>query len=133
MFRWIRQKLALRSYRGRLGKALVARYGREKRYTVNQVRATVEKLGLDADYICYAYAAYCERSDFDAHHAAIGESCDWAEMRDEMASSHGFSPSEHFAGGDHVYDHHHHHDVGDHHHGDWGGGHDGHSGGGHHH
>jgi hypothetical protein len=125
---WIRKRLTLRSYRRKLGPALVKRYGRERFYSVNQIRTTVDKLGLNTDYICYAYAEYCTRDDFDAHHVSTGEACDWTEMREEWSSSwgvgdHHYSVSEH---GGHYGDSHHHDDSYDGHHG---GGHDG----GHHH
>ena len=124
MLRWIRKRLALRSYRRKLGPALVARYGRERHYTVHQVRATADKLGLATAYLCFAYADYCSHYDFDAHHRSTGEACDWAEMRHELASSwgvghhhdfganHGFG--EHHADGDHDGHGHHGHDHGGH-------------------
>jgi uncharacterized protein DUF6559 len=128
VLRWIRKRLALRGYRRKLGPSLVKRYGRERYYTVNQVRVTVEKLGLNTDYICYAFADFCSREDFDAHHASTGEACDWAAMREELTSSWGIGDHHHHAA-DHGYDdghHDYHHDDGGHHDGGF------HDGGGHH-
>ena len=87
MFKWIRKRLALRSYRRKLGPALLARYGRAKHYSVNQIRVTADKLGLDTDYICYAYACFSERAAFEEHHVMLGESCDWGAMRSEVLQS----------------------------------------------
>jgi hypothetical protein len=122
---WIWKRLALRSYRRKLGPALVKRYGRERHYTVNQVRKTAETLGLNTDYLCYAYADYCSESEFDIHHASIGEACDWGAMREELDSSWGVGDSHVL--GDHGGDHGGHYDYGHvddggHHHG---GGYDG--------
>src|SRR6476646_10246817 len=105
MLRWFLQKLALRSYRRKLGPALIRRYGRELHYTVAQVRKTAETLGLNRDWLCYAYADYCSRDDFDAHHAATGETCSWTEMRHELSTSwgigHHVAQSHHHGGHDH--------------------------------
>ncbi len=124
MIRWLQKRLALRRYRRELGPSLVARYGRERHYTVNQVRKTAEVLGLNTDYLCYAYADYCSRADFDAHHASTGETCDWEAMREEIASSWGVG--HHALAGHHGHQHDDHADHGAHHH------HDHHHGGGHH-
>ena len=128
MWRWIQKRLALRSYRKQLGPALVRRYGREKSYTVNQVRVTAETLGMNMDFVCYALAEYCAQDAFDAHHAAAGEHCDWTGMRQEIEASWGVG---HHHATEHGFgDSHHGADDGGHHHD--GGHHDG-GGGGHHH
>jgi hypothetical protein len=106
MLSWIRRRLALRRYRRRLGPALVRRYGRERHYTINQVRATVDTLGLDTSYVCYAFAAFCEQAAFEAHHAALGEVCDWATMHHAATAHHVVD----YSGVDHSFDH----EIGDH-------------------
>ncbi len=121
MWRWIQKRLALRSYRRRLGPALAKRYGREPHYTVAQIRVTADQLRLDTRFMCYAFADYCSQDAFDAHHAATGEACDWAAMRHELGSMWGIG--EHHAAGhfdptaDHGYFDHGHdvgHDTGHH-------------------
>ena len=81
------------SYRRRLGRALVERYGKERTYSVNQVRVTAEKVGLDVEYIDYAYAAYCGRKLYEEHHTSLGEVCNWAAVRAEVGRVHGVSGS----------------------------------------
>jgi hypothetical protein len=119
MLNWLRKRLALRAYRRKLAPALIHRYGREKHYTPAQVRKTVEALALSADYVCYALAAFCDRDSFDAHHAAVGETCNWTEMRGELTASHSFSIGDHHLGhslhADHDHHQHSHHDTGHHH------------------
>jgi hypothetical protein len=116
MLRWLRKLLALRAYRRKLGPLLRERYGRARFYSVAQVRTTVGLGGFSTEYICYAYAGYCEPADFAQHHAEIGQTCDWASMREELAGHHpgaaehhvGFE-SDHHHGGDHSgFDHHDH-------------------------
>ena len=80
MFKFIRKRLAIRSYVKRLGRKLRERYGRSRSYTPAQVQRTAQLLGLNNDYLCYALCMYCERGDFDAYHAAAGESCDYDLM-----------------------------------------------------
>src|SRR5262245_6692984 len=84
MMAWLRKRLALRSYRRRLGRALVERYGREHRFAVKQVHLTAEKLWLDLEHIDYAYAAYSGRELYEEHHAARGEPCDWRAVRAQV-------------------------------------------------
>lgn len=99
MFRAIKRHLAIRGYRKKLGPWLERYYGWRGNYSPKQVRSGVSTLGLAAGPICYAYAMFCTRSDFDAHHAAIGESCDYAAMHSEV-SSYGSSSDAGSHGGD---------------------------------
>ena len=127
MLRAIRKWMALRSYRRKLAPKLVERYGRSRHYSVAQVRVTAEQLGLNMDFLCYAYAGFCEREAFDEHHAALGEVCDFVTMREEVSAAlHDvgvLDASSHHASA--IYGHGHgHHGAGDpHDHGGVGGGH----------
>ncbi len=67
---------AIRSYRNKIGPWLQSRYGWHAKYTPLQVRTCALSTGVNLDYLCYAYAMYCARADFNAHHAATGETCD---------------------------------------------------------
>lgn len=93
---WLAKRLALRGYRKRLGLALGERYGREPSYTVAQVRATIEALGLAKDYELYAFAAYCSRDAF----GFVGNRAEWQRMRAEVrprylpAEADRFSPND---------------------------------------
>ena len=136
MLSWFRKRRAIKSYRRSLGPALLKAFGVQPSYPIERVRKTAEELGLNRDYLYYAYADFCSREDFDAHHAASGHAHDWGQLRHELTSHWGTSdPHQH-----HHHDAgHHHHDAGHHHHDaghhDGGGGYDGggFDGGGHHH
>ena len=128
MKRAIRKRLAIRAYARRLGPKLRERYGRARRYTPAQVKRTVEVCEFNADYLCYALCMYCDRAEFDAYHAAHGESCDydsiWQDIAGYGGTTHGFG---HGASGIDADPHHSHHDTyGEHdhysdvgHHGDY--------------
>ena len=131
MFQVIKRRLAIRSYRNKLGPYLEQQFGWRANYSPQQVRSGASSLGLNLASLCYAYAMYCTPGDFDNHHAATGEHCDYATMHAETLSfgtgSHGDSSSHHDSGGGWFDSHG--HDSGGHHGGHDGGGHD--SGGGH--
>ena len=88
--RWltlIEKRRAQRSYIQKLGPLMRKRYGRSRYYTVAQVQKTVEVSGLNPNYICYGLSEYCSEDDFNTYHQNTGESCDYHEMRSEMATS----------------------------------------------
>jgi hypothetical protein len=86
MIRAIKKRLAIRSYRKKLGPWLEQQYGWRANYSPAQVRSGASTLGLATDPLRYAFAMFCTRSDFDAHHAATGESCDYDAMQAEVSS-----------------------------------------------
>ena len=129
MWRWLSKYFALRSYRRKLGPALLRRYGRQRHYSVNQVRVTAEKLGLNLDYVCYGIAGFCGEQAFNEYHVGIGEACNYEHMREEVARHHiADSMLSHGHGGyDHGHDDSGQHDTGHTHdsgHGHDSGGHD---------
>ena len=69
IFDRFRQKWAIRAYARRLGPLLAKRYGRQKFYTADQVRRTIEVCGFSRRYIAYAYAMFL------TEHAFAGEKC----------------------------------------------------------
>jgi uncharacterized membrane protein YgcG len=99
MIQAIRKRLAIRSYGKRLKPWLQTQYGRQDYYSPNQVRTGASTLGLPVDPLCYAYAMFCTHADFDAHHAAIGESCNYDAMRAE-ATAHDSSSDSSSGSGD---------------------------------
>ena len=113
MWKSIVKKLALRSYRRRLPDLLRRRYGRETHYRPEQVESVARDHGFRLDYLCFAFAMFCERGVFDELHAARGETCDYDAMHVAAGEpcSHAVTAHDH---GHHGHDGHHH-----------GGGHDG--------
>lgn len=130
MWRWIRKRLAVRSYRTALATRLRERYGRERAYTPEQVASCAVDAGVSTMFLCFAFAMFCDRASFDAFHAARGEACDYDGMRGELAPAIGVDHATFDAtdvidrfdhgGGDTSFDHgghdtgHGHHDHHDH-------------------
>lgn len=81
-----KQRFAIQSYRTKLGDFLNTRHGNRASYTTEQVRQGASELGLDLILICYAFAMFCTRDAFTAHHAATGRHCDYDSMQAEIAA-----------------------------------------------
>lgn len=67
---------AVKGYIGKVGPELHRRYGKRDYYEPNQVRDTVAYLGLNFDWMCWAYLLYCSPPVFHDLHVAAGEVCD---------------------------------------------------------
>ena len=93
------KRRAIRSYTRQLPRLLVRDYGFSRTYTPQQVRRTVERSGLSVAYSCYAIAMFSDRDGFNHFHHAIGEHCDYAVMRAEIANWQ-FQGDVHFTTGD---------------------------------
>ena len=78
------KKKEVGEYIAKLGPELRKRYGHQKHYSPQQVRQTAGDMGLQFDYLCFAYCLYCSPSDFALVHAAAGEACDYAAMKAEV-------------------------------------------------
>jgi hypothetical protein len=78
------KKRAVKSYLNTLGPKLREKYGRRK-YSTDEVYETACDLALEIDYVCFAYMLYCSEEDFSRLHAAAGEVCDAAVMRQAVA------------------------------------------------
>jgi len=77
-------------------------YGYARSYTPQQVRKTVETVGLNGEFSCYAVAMFSSRESFDQFHRDLGETCDYDAMRAYVADMHfhgdaGFSVPDVFA------------------------------------
>lgn len=96
LFSGMRKKRAIRSYIQELPRLLRKDYGISKSYTSAQVIKTIERSGLNSDYSCYALSMFSDRMEFERYHESLGESCDYIELRSEVASSH-FGGNPHFS------------------------------------
>lgn len=74
-------------YGKEVGEILVKEYGKNKYYTPEQVKKASSRSKYDIDWHCWAMCIYTSPSDFNAYHQSIGESCDYGEMKAEMASA----------------------------------------------
>lgn len=84
MWRFLRKRRALRAYRTILFKRLRDTYGRKLYYSPEEVRDTAISLRINTDFLCYALGMFCDRVAFDSFHAAAGEDCNYAAMREEV-------------------------------------------------
>ena len=83
-----RKRRAIAGYVRRLPAQLRRDYGPADRYTPAQVRASIDRAGLDRTFSCYAEALYTDGAAFAADHAARGEICDYEAMRAEVSAGH---------------------------------------------
>ena len=79
-----RKRIAIQSYRKRLGDYLDRKYSGHRTFTVPEVRAAARELGLSSDFLIYAYARYCSKESFDAHQRAVGTNESYADLRKEI-------------------------------------------------
>lgn len=73
-----------RSQAKRVGNTLVRQYGKQRYYTVQQVKAANKRERIDIDVCCWSHAMFNTRADFDAYHRSIGETCDYSSMKSQM-------------------------------------------------
>ncbi len=76
IFERFRKWAAVRSYRANLGRLLVERYGRGRRYTPAQVLLTIKLHGFNERYAPYACAMFCSKRayvEFVAERSSGGE------------------------------------------------------------
>jgi len=76
-----------RAFGKSVGDRLLTRRGKRRSYSIPDITEAVIEVGFPPDYACWAYALYADRADFEAHHAATGEVCDYAAMKSEMFSA----------------------------------------------
>jgi len=68
-----------------VGKILVKKHGKQKSYTPLQVIKASQHTKYDLDWHGWAMSLYSTSDDFTAYHDSIGETCDYASMKAEMA------------------------------------------------
>jgi hypothetical protein len=70
-----------------VGNDLVRHYGKKENYSVQEVKNANRRQGINVDVVCWSYAVFNTRLDFDQYHETIGESCDYVSMKSDMLSS----------------------------------------------
>ena len=70
-----------------VGRGLVEQFGRKPYYSRIEILRILRRLGFPDAWNCWAYSLYLAPVDFDAHHAAIGEACDYSAMRETMVDA----------------------------------------------
>ena len=70
-----------------VGDDLMARHGKRRFYTVDQVKAANRRCNIKLDVTCWSHALFNSHEDFDRMHAAVVEGCDYIEMKRKMLQS----------------------------------------------
>ncbi|HKE48849.1 MAG TPA: hypothetical protein VKB52_12355 [Rhodanobacteraceae bacterium] len=70
-----------------VGRGLVQQFGRKAYYTRIEILRILRRIGFPDAWSCWAYSLYLSPADFAAHHAAIGEACDYSAMRETMVDA----------------------------------------------
>jgi hypothetical protein len=65
LLQWLRQRSAVKRYARWLGPALRRDYGASEFYNPDQIRATVRRLGLPAEFLDLGYAVFLPEAAFD--------------------------------------------------------------------
>jgi hypothetical protein len=73
-----------RAFGQAVGNELLRRHGKRSSYMPKQIERAVERAGFPIDVSCWAMSLYSSRENFNEHHAATGEVCDYAAMKSEM-------------------------------------------------
>ncbi|MEM1294903.1 MAG: hypothetical protein AAGH89_06025 [Verrucomicrobiota bacterium] len=68
----------------RVGEKLVRDHGKKQYYDPTEVRKAALELGYKIDWHCWAYCMFSSPSDFLRIHQAMGEVCDYAQMKAEV-------------------------------------------------
>ena len=71
----------------KVGNDLVRQHGKQRYYSVQQVRAANQRQGIDLDLACWSHAFFNSHADFDRLHAGSGEACDYAAMKAELTEA----------------------------------------------
>ena len=87
MFNWIKKRTTLKSYARQLPLFLKKMYGRRKRYSEEEIRASIQKAGFDNSFIEYAYAMFMSRTEFGGLKHKHQDLEEYDTLRAEIAKS----------------------------------------------
>lgn len=68
----------------RVGDDLLRHHGKQRYYSVEQVKAANARNRIGLDVECWSHALFNSHEDFDAMHAALGQACDYLGMKAQM-------------------------------------------------
>jgi len=71
----------------RIGDDLVRHYGKKKFYSTAMVRSSARRQNTNAAWDCWAYSLFTSPREFNEYHRTIGETCDYALMKGDMAAA----------------------------------------------
>jgi hypothetical protein len=70
-----------------VGSGLLADYGKRRFYTIEEISRTMRRLGMRADWDCWAHAMFSAPDAFALAHAGIETACDHAAMKSSLLSA----------------------------------------------
>jgi hypothetical protein len=90
----LRKYLTIQSYIWPVRQRLEQRWGKQLLFTSDQVKQANRDCGLNSRYDCYGLALHTSENDFEAYHSAIGESCNYEQMRLEIEEEYFFGSTQ---------------------------------------
>ena len=81
MLRFIKRRVAIRSYVLKLSQELFRRFGKKHYYTVDEVTQVAQRAGFKLAFIVYAHAIFCTRKDFDSYYGLLKLKCTYDGLR----------------------------------------------------
>ena len=81
MIRFIKRRLAIRSYVWKLSQDLCRRFDKKHHYSIEQVTKAAQGAGLRTAYLSYAHAIFCSREEFDGYYAPLRLRCTYDGLR----------------------------------------------------
>ena len=81
MMRFIKRRLAIRSYVWKLSRELLRRFGKKHYYSLEEVTEAARRASLRTAFLAYAHAIFCSRADFEAHYIPLRFPCTYDALR----------------------------------------------------
>ena len=82
-----KRPLAARRQIQKVGNELVRQHGKQRYYSVEQVRAANRRQDISLDVGCWSHAFFNTHADFDRLHVGSGQACDYAGMKAELTEA----------------------------------------------
>jgi hypothetical protein len=80
----VKRPLAARRQIQKVGNELVRQHGKQRYYSVEQVRVANRRQDVPVDVACWSHAFFNTHADFDQLHTGSGEACDYAAMKADL-------------------------------------------------
>ena len=84
MIRFIKQWFAIQSYVWNLSLELSRRFGKKQYYTIEDVAKCADGMKLNKVFIAYAFAIFCNRSDFESYFGSLHLKSSYDTLRAEV-------------------------------------------------
>jgi hypothetical protein len=68
----------------KVGQDLIRHHGKQRQYTIQQVKDANLRQGIGIDVACWSHAMFNTHAQFDSLHPGLGDACDYISMKREM-------------------------------------------------